>query len=270
MIKIKTDMRIFRQLLFFVFLIGFQNSFSQTLSETQMRNARATGYAIVAARNPGKSFSIYVVPWNGTGTLEQNANLINAGWHAQAAIKGNFFTQTFNGSDFSEYSSVVTSEEEFDLYNDYPDGTPVPQWWIVCSTLPPFSSSITTRADGNVGIGVLNANAISAKLTVAGDILSKEIKVRINAGADFVFDEEYNLKDLKEVELYIKENKHLPDIESAKEMEENGVELGKMNIKLLQKIEELTLYMIDFKNQLDSVKAENKELKREMNQLERH
>lgn len=75
---------------------------SQTLSETQMQNARATGYAIVAAKNPGVDFSIYVIPWDGINSLEQNANnKINISWHAQAAVKGQYFNQSFDDSNFT-------------------------------------------------------------------------------------------------------------------------------------------------------------------------
>ncbi|MCV9928319.1 centromere protein H [Flavobacterium sp. LS1R49] len=95
---------------------------------------------------------------------------------------------------------------------------------------------------GNVGIGTTNP---TAKLTVAGDINAREVRVTVNAGADFVFENEYNLPSLTTVETYIKENKHLPEIASAKEMQESGINLSEMNIKLLQKVEELTLYTIE-------------------------
>jgi hypothetical protein len=82
------------------------------------------------------------------------------------------------------------------------------------------------------------------KFDVNGKIRANEIVVN-TTGADFVFEDNYNLKSLDEVESYIKENKHLPDIPTAKEVEENGVSLGEMQTKLLQKIEELTLYVIE-------------------------
>ena len=112
--------------------------------------------------------------------------------------------------------------------------------------------------NGNVGIGT---NTPAALLTVAGKIASREVEVTVNAGADFVFDKNYPIKNIEEVENFVKENKHLPEIPSAKEMEENGIELGEMNIKLLQKIEELTLYLIEQNKRLNKIEAENKELK---------
>jgi hypothetical protein len=121
---------------------------------------------------------------------------------------------------------------------------------------------------GNIGIGTGSSNP-DAKLTVAGDIHSREVRVTINAGSDFVFEEEYDLRPLNELEDFLKKHKHLPGIESAKEMEEKGVELGKMDMKLLQKIEELTLYMIDFDKEMDSLKEENQKLKAEIAKLKK-
>ncbi len=126
--------------------------------------------------------------------------------------------------------------------------------FIVGTTL-----GIRINEKGNVGIGTLTPDS---KLTVAGKIHSQEVLVTINAGggADFVFENGYNLPSLRKVETYIKENKHLPEIASAKEMEVDGLKLAEMNIKLLQKIEELTLYTIQQQKEIDSIKKEKEEL----------
>ncbi len=107
---------------------------------------------------------------------------------------------------------------------------------------------------GYVGIGTTKPNS---KLTVAGDINSQEVTVTVDAGADFVFEKNYELPKLGELENFLKENKHLPQIPSEKEMLEKGLTLGEMNIKLLQKIEELTLYTIDQDKQIKELKKEN-------------
>jgi len=65
-----------------------------------------------------------------------------------------------------------------------------------------------------------------------------------------VFEDDYNLSPLSEVEQYIKQNNRLPNIPSAKEVEGNGVNLGDMQSKLLQKVEELTLYIIALEKQI--------------------
>lgn len=99
------------------------------------------------------------------------------------------------------------------------------------------------EGNGNVGIGTSNPDQ---KLTVKGKIHSEEVIVDLNVpGPDYVFEEDYDLTTLKDLEAYIKANKHLPEIPSAKEMEANGITLGEMNMLLLKKIEELTLYAIE-------------------------
>ncbi len=105
---------------------------------------------------------------------------------------------------------------------------------------------------GNVGIGT---NAPDAPLTVRGRIHTQEVKVDL-AGAvapDYVFYKDYPLKTIGEVEAYIAKNGHLPNIPSATEMEENGVNLKEMNLKLLEKIEELTLYLLQQNERLNEL-----------------
>jgi hypothetical protein len=110
---------------------------------------------------------------------------------------------------------------------------------------------LTILNDGSMGIGTSTPDT-NAKLTVKGKVHSREVKVSVNAGADFVFNKDYRLAPLEELAAYISENKHLPEIPSAKEMEEKGIEVGEMNIKLLQKIEELTLHLIRQNNRLEA------------------
>ncbi|WP_276090966.1 hypothetical protein [Pedobacter sp. JY14-1] len=108
---------------------------------------------------------------------------------------------------------------------------------------------------GNVGIGTTNP---TEKLSVKGKIRAQEIKVELTGWADFVFAKDYKLPTLAETETHIKEKGHLPGIPSAAEVKENGVELGEMNKKLLQKIEELTLHLIEMDKEL---KAQRKLMK---------
>lgn len=103
---------------------------------------------------------------------------------------------------------------------------------------------VRIASGGNVGIGTTNP---TEKLAVNGTIRSKEIKVESANWPDYVFEEAYQMKSLPEVEAFIKANKHLPGIPKAAEVQENGVELGEMNRKLLEKVEELTLYLIQEK-----------------------
>ena len=107
--------------------------------------------------------------------------------------------------------------------------------------------------NGNVGIGTDDPQA---ELAVNGTILAKEVRVTIDAAdwPDYVFSSHHQLKKLDEVESYINENNHLPDVPSAQTMEENGVNLAEMNKILLQKVEELTLYMIQQQKEIELLK----------------
>ncbi|MFS4471648.1 hypothetical protein [Chryseobacterium sp. T20] len=99
--------------------------------------------------------------------------------------------------------------------------------------------------------------------SLQGKLEAKELKVTLTPTADFVFDEKYDLPKLEEVEKHIKEKKHLPEIASAKVMEKEGVNVGEFQIKLLQKIEELTLYSIDQNKQIKQQAEQLKHLKDE-------
>ena len=102
--------------------------------------------------------------------------------------------------------------------------------------------------NGNVGIGTALP---THKLAVNGTIRAKELIID-SGWADFVFEDDYKLKSLQEVEEYIQTNGHLPDVPSASEVAANGVSVGEMQSKLLQKIEELTLYVIELEKRLEA------------------
>ncbi len=123
--------------------------------------------------------------------------------------------------------------------------------------------------DGRTFIGskrVATGTHNNAMLHVDGKVACKEIIVLITNWADFVFDKNYKLMPLKEVEKYINENKHLPNVPSAKDVEtNNGFDIGKTQTTLLQKIEELTLYLIEQNKRLDLLEKENAEIKHLLN-----
>ncbi|MDO9152797.1 MAG: hypothetical protein Q7U47_03660 [Paludibacter sp.] len=110
---------------------------------------------------------------------------------------------------------------------------------------------LTVLGNGKIGIGTTLPDEL---LTVNGIIHAKEVKVDLTGPlADFVFDPAYNLMPLTEVEQFVKTNRHLPMIPSATEVQTNGLNLGEMQNKLLQKIEELTLYVIEQQKRIEQL-----------------
>jgi sporulation protein YlmC with PRC-barrel domain len=108
---------------------------------------------------------------------------------------------------------------------------------------------------------VTNGPHTNALLTVSGKVACKEIRVFDNGSgywADFVFDKNYKLMTLKEVEVYYNANSHLPNIPTAKDIATDGNDLAKTDALLLQKIEELTLYIVQQQKEIEALKKEMK------------
>ncbi len=116
-------------------------------------------------------------------------------------------------------------------------------------------------ADGNVGIGVTTLPT-GYKLAVAGDMIAERVVVKLQSSGwpDYVFTPTYHLATLPEVEKYIEQNHHLPNIPSAKEVADKGIDVGAMNTKFMEKIEELTLYLIEQNKKLEALEKKNIEL----------
>ena len=98
-------------------------------------------------------------------------------------------------------------------------------------------------------------------LTKTGTLKTNEVRVKTNVWSDYVFDSDYKLKTIEEVEKFIKENKRLPDVPAEVDVIENGINLGEMDATLLRKIEELTLYVIELKKENEMMKGEIDKLK---------
>jgi hypothetical protein len=120
------------------------------------------------------------------------------------------------------------------------------------------SNGVSYFNGGSVGIGTTSPG--SYKLAVEGKLGAREIRVTQAPWADFVFTPTYHLRSLPEVETYIKENGHLPDVPTEAEIKKEGNDLGKTDALLLQKVEEITLYLIE-------LKKENEQLRKEIEQL---
>jgi hypothetical protein len=115
-------------------------------------------------------------------------------------------------------------------------------------------SAVNGNFSGSLYVTGLSRLGNGFECSYDGQVRTKSLTVTLSGWSDFVFDEDYRLPSLYELEKYVTTNRHLPDIPSAKEVEDNGVDLGEMNAKLLQKVEELTLYVIDLQKQIDELK----------------
>lgn len=115
---------------------------------------------------------------------------------------------------------------------------------------------------GNVLIGKTSQINSNYRLDVAGNVRANKVVVN-TTGADFVFDSSYQLSPLKDVAKYIQLNKHLPNIEPAKQIQENGLDIGDNQTILLKKIEELTLYLIKQNKKIEDQNKKTEKLEKE-------
>lgn len=136
--------------------------------------------------------------------------------------------------------------------------------WAVSSFLimvvaPSFAGDISVTADGKVGIGTSNP---SAELSVNGVITAKEVLVTDSGWPDYVFKSDYELIDLHRIAEYIDRNQHLPGMPSEREVKASGIPVSKLITLQMEKIEELTLYLIE-------MKKENEVIKERLSKLEK-
>lgn len=209
--------------------------------------------------NPSQPWSKIPMEINGTIGFGNGNPENHEGWDKVIGVKGSLHSKALIATD-----NVISGIWSHDIgYYGAPAGGITGTY-----TNHPFSivTGQTTKmivlANGNVGIGIISPGE---KLAVNGIIRSKEIKVEASNWPDYVFAEGYQVGTLESLESYIKANKHLPEIPSAKVIEKEGLVLGEMNKKLLKNLEELTLHVIELNKRMEKLEAENQKLKKNAN-----
>ncbi|MFK7786110.1 MAG: hypothetical protein AB8B56_13395 [Crocinitomicaceae bacterium] len=172
---------------------------------------------------------------------DQGISFVPTGWSQRSRIQ--FLDPTQNPNwDITAYHNFVGGYGNILEFNSHKDG----KFWVNRATMligNTFDFSGCTDCE-------------EYRLFVKKGIRTQKIKVDIGSGiwADYVFTPEYKLMPINDLEQYISTNNHLPGIPSSSEVEEQGVDLGEMDAKLLEKIEELTLYVIDLQKQVEELK----------------
>ena len=206
--------------------------------------------------------------------LDIKGNILAGSTHSTEGI--NAFAIRYENGSLSNWGSLRSSAATYMSFGAKADSNTADGWLSSNETLNFSKVAMTMNNEGiRFLISPAQINPLDTAVTMKdimtispngnaslqGKFEAKELKVTLTPTADFVFEENYALPKLEEVAKHIKEKKHLPEIASAKVMEKEGVNVGEFQIKLLQKIEELTLYIIEQNKQLKDQKEEIQQLK---------
>ena len=143
------------------------------------------------------------------------------------------------------HGNIRASENGFEIYRSNPGAMSI--WGN--------GSGVYFKTFGEIGLGPSGATATGYTVSVQGKLIATELTALAFASwPDYVFEKDYHLKPLTEVKKFIERNKHLPNIPPAAEVEKTGIQLGDMTKRLMEKVEELTLYVIQLQEQIDELK----------------
>ncbi len=206
-----------------------------------------------SANNWNSKFVVQNNGMVGIGTTQLNGLLSVGSTHgSKLAVGNNAWAKT----------SVITTGNNANADGDFTD--------VLVAGQNNNNAVLRINSKGNVGIGTSTNTALDSayRLSVNGKIRAKGLRVQTTGWADFVFEPGYKLKSLIEVEAFINKNKHLPEMLPAQKVIAEGNDVGETQVKLLQKVEELTLYLIDQDKQLKKLQEQNKTLETQNKEIE--
>ncbi len=189
------------------------------------------------AQSIGSTATALRIQASNTSTSTVYGTLVVATHTGTGNVFGHYAAVSANGSNNKAYAlyGEALAAEDFALYglgNGYISGD-----LRIGQNVDPYSGAY--------------------KVVVDGKILAEEVRIQNSLNwPDYVFSDTYNLKSLRDLEIFIKENKHLPNIPSAAEIEKDGISLGEMQIKMMEKLEELTLHIIAQQKEIDVLKLQ--------------
>jgi hypothetical protein len=204
----------------------------------------------------------------GTATPLAKLHLWNGNFKITSAVNGDMFNMRSNG----EFNMRTNGAASIGLTinnqtDDFFKVNPISLNYGITNTLSfdntgdfqitNSTANTSFRIDPTGNVSIQNGNNIEFKIFNDGSVIAREVKVNLNTiPPDYVFEKEYPLMSINDLEAYVNEHKHLPNIPSAKEMEKDGnISVGDMQFKLLEKVEELSLYIIELKKENEQMKS---------------
>jgi len=202
----------------------------------------------------GCAFSSNAQVWTGTAVPTTTTGAAGIGTTSPAA---KLHVQSINASGYSNPALLVGSTNHtgalannFEFYNYNASFTPVLSsldFWMT------KYGHVGIKRTLQIGPKAADGAYSNYTLSVDGDMIAKRCVIQIDSWADYVFNDNYTLPTLNEVEAFVNENKHLPGVPSEQEIKDQGLDMGEMNKILMQKVEELTLYIIDQNKKIEKL-----------------
>lgn len=234
----------------------------QTMDVTRVTILNSNGKVGIGTGNPEGKLHVKGVAYFGNENENSSHRVAIGGSGGNYGSIGYGYKYTGTSNEHTYAVADYASQLSFDIggftFKTAPSGT--------TGAPVSFTNAMKILQNGNVGIGT---NTIDYKLTVNGKIKAEEMAVVVDVPADYVFNDNYTLISLQEVEQFINDNNHLPGMPSAAEIKETGWEVGVMSNKMLEKIEELTLHMIELKKENDRLNRKNEELEKQIAEIKK-